>query len=477
MNVQKIDRYRYLIPKSGKMLTTGLLYASEKILPQILAEKAADQCSNVACLPGIVGPSLAMPDAHWGYGFPIGGVAAFDAEEGVVSPGGVGYDINCGVRLIATNLLAEEVRGQIERLAASLFAAIPSGVGARGDIRLTKKEAAEVMEGGSHWARKRGLATDADVEATECGGRLAVTTLGGLSDRAWERALDQLGTLGSGNHFLELQRVETIFDAAKADAFGLFPGQLVVMLHSGSRGFGYQVCDDFLKTFARAAAREHIELPDRQLACARLGTREADEYLASMNAAANYAFANRQAMASKIADGFARHFGKSAQALGIRLVYDVSHNIARYEAHTFEGRERLLLVHRKGATRAFGPGHPDVPARYRAHGQPVLIPGDMGRASYVLAGTKRAMEETFGSTCHGAGRVMSRTAALKAKSGRQVFDEQAARGVRVFTAGLKGLAEEMPEAYKDVEEVVEAVGGAGISERVARLKPIAVIKG
>jgi len=473
----KIDRYRYRIPRTGGMRTDAVIYASEKIIGQIERERAAEQAANVAWLPGIVGNSLAMPDAHWGYGFPIGGVAAFDAEEGVVSPGGVGYDINCGVRLIATNLVAGEVRAGMAELAASLFNRIPSGVGSRGMVRLSKREAEAVMREGSSWAVSKGYGTAADVEHTEARGCLPVSTLEGLSERAMERALDQLGTLGSGNHFLELQEVVEIMDVPAAEAFGLHLGQLLIMLHSGSRGFGYQVCDDFLKTFSRHGTGPEIELPDRQLACAYIQSREGGLYLSAMNAAANYAWANRQLMTHRVREGFEAHFRKSADKLGLRLVYDVAHNIAKFETHEVEGVARKLLVHRKGATRSFAPGHREVPDRYRAHGQPVLIPGDMGRASFILAGAEGAMRETFGSACHGAGRVLSRSAALKLKSGRQVADELAARGVRVFTAGIKTLAEEMPEAYKDVHDVVDAVAGAGLATRVAKMKPLMVIKG
>ncbi len=475
IKIERESAYCYVVPKNAPMLVDARIYASERIIDRILAENAVRQAVNVACLPGVVKASFAMPDAHWGYGFPIGGVAAMDPETGVVSPGGVGYDINCGVRLMASNLTASEAGREVAALAAALFGAVPSGVGSRGPIRLNERELKKVLTRGSAWAVDEGYGTASDLACTEDGGRLPVEGFAGISDRALERGASQLGTLGSGNHFLEIQVVEEIFDESAAQSFGLAKGMLTVMLHSGSRGYGYQICDDFLKLMGGSAAR--LDLPDRQLACAPVGRDEGADYLNAMNSAANYAFANRQIMTHRVREAFSRHFGIGPEKLGLRLVYDVAHNIAKFETHkTPEGAKRLL-VHRKGATRAFGPGHADVPERYRPVGQPVLIPGDMGRASYVLAGTETAMENTFGSACHGAGRVMSRTAAMKKKSGREVADDLARRGVKVLTASLRTLAEEMPEAYKDVDEVVEAVHGAGLAKRVARLRPLAVVKG
>lgn len=474
IRIEKLDRYRYVVPKTGGMRVDARIYASESIIDQIVGENAARQAANVACLPGIVEASLAMPDAHWGYGFPIGGVAAFETDGGVVSPGGVGYDINCGVRLIASRLDAARFPKAAAELSALLFGAIPSGVGSRGPLKLDEREVKKVLEGGSSWALSRGYATGEDLANTEDHGQLPVNGFRRISDRALHRAADQLGTLGSGNHFLEIQSVEEIYDPEAAEAFGLYAGQLVIMIHSGSRGFGYQVCDDFLKIMGRAGG---FDLPDRQLACAKLGSGDALDYLNAMNAAANYAFVNRQIMTHRVREVFSRYFNASPEELGLRLVYDVAHNIAKFERHGEKGAARELLVHRKGATRAFGPGRPEIPERYRSVGQPVLIPGDMGRASYILKGTRRAMTETFGSACHGAGRLMSRTAALKKKSGREVADDLMSKGIKVYTSSMKTLAEEMPEAYKNVDEVVEAVHGAGLATRVARMRPMAVVKG
>ncbi|MEW6487614.1 MAG: RtcB family protein [Thermodesulfobacteriota bacterium] len=477
VHIEKVDDYRWRIPREGAMRVPGLLYATETMIPQIRSEKAAEQVRNVATLPGILGASLAMPDVHWGYGFPIGGVAATDAETGVISPGGVGYDINCGCRLLTTELERAEVAPRVRELAGLLFSRVPSGVGSTGPIRLNKKEQREVVTRGAAWAVEAGYGRLEDLEVTEEGGCLAGADPAAISERAYERGFNQVGTLGSGNHFLEVQYVERVFDPEAAAAFGLREGQVTVMIHSGSRGFGYQVCDDYLKVMAREVARSGIELPDRQLACAYLSTPAAREYLTAMAGAANYAWANRQALMHWAREAFQEFFRASPRDLGLRLVYDVAHNIAKRERHRVEGQERWVMVHRKGATRAFGPGRPEVPPRYRAVGQPVMIPGDMGRASYVLAGTERAMEETFGSTCHGAGRLLSRHAALKKKHGAQVRRDLEAQGIWVFSAGVKTLAEEMPEAYKDVDDVVDAVAGAGISRRVARLRPMGVVKG
>lgn len=475
--IEKVDDYRWRIPREGAMRVPGLIFATEGMIPQIRSEKAAEQVRNVATLPGILGASMAMPDVHWGYGFPIGGVAATDAQTGVISPGGVGYDINCGCRLLTTELDRAEVAPRMRELAGLLFARVPSGVGSTGPIRLDKKAQREVVTRGAAWAVEAGYGRPEDLEVTEEGGCLAGADPAAISERAYERGFNQVGTLGSGNHFLEVQYVERIFDAEAAAAFGLRQGQVTVMIHSGSRGFGYQVCDDYLKVMAREVARSGIELPDRQLACAYLSTPAAREYLAAMAGAANYAWANRQTLMHWAREAFQEFFRASPRDLGLRLVYDVAHNIAKRERHRVEGQERWVMVHRKGATRAFGPGRPEVPARYRPVGQPVMIPGDMGRASYVLAGTDRAMEETFGSTCHGAGRLLSRHAALKRKHGAQVRKDLESQGIWVFSAGVKTLAEEMPEAYKDVDDVVDAVAGAGISRRVARLRPMGVVKG
>jgi len=475
--LRRIDEYRWEIPRQGAMRVPGLIYASEEMIGHIRSERAPEQVRNVATLPGILKASMAMPDVHWGYGFPIGGVAGMDAQEGVVSPGGVGYDINCGCRLMTTRLTVDEVRPRVRDLMGFLFSRVPSGVGSTGAIRLSRKDERRVLVQGARWAVEAGYGWPEDLEATEEEGCLEGADPDAVSPRAYERGFNQVGTLGSGNHFLEVQYVERIFDPQAAEAFGLAEGQVTVMIHSGSRGFGYQVCDDYLKVMAREVAREGLELPDRQLACAFLRSDAARQYLGAMAAAANYAWANRQALMHWTREAFLDFFGASPRDLGLRLLYDVAHNIAKRELHVVDGRERWVLVHRKGATRAFGPGDPRVPARYRAVGQPVLIPGDMGRASYVLRGTAKAMEETFGSTCHGAGRVLSRKAALKRKRGAQVRRDLEQQGIFVFSAGTKTLAEEMPEAYKDVDEVVGVVDGAGISRKVARLRPLGVVKG
>jgi tRNA-splicing ligase RtcB len=486
--IEKIDDYRWRLPRdaAGGMLAEGIVYADEVLLEGIKSDNALWQVANVACLPGIVGASLAMPDAHYGYGFPIGGVAAFDVETGIISPGGVGYDINCGVRMLRTDLTEAEARPHLEKLLNRLFSSVPSGVGAeKGLSKLSPAELDEVLVQGSGWMLKKGMATAEDLECTEEGGRLAGADPSCLSERARTRALPQLATLGSGNHFLEVQVVDEIYDPAAARVMGLEePGQITVMIHCGSRGFGHQVCDDALEVMQVAARKYGIALPDRQLACAPVGSEEGRNYYAQMACAANYAWANRQGIMHRVRGVFEEIFGQSWERLGLRLVWDVAHNIAKMEEHEVPGEgglearpTRKLCVHRKGATRAFAPGHPDVPERYRAVGQPVIVPGDMGTGSYVLVGTETAMRETWGSTCHGAGRAMSRHAAMKIKSGAQVVQELAAKGILLRAADKRTVAEEMPDAYKDVDRVVAVCHEAGISRKVARLRPLAVMKG
>jgi len=478
VKVEKIDECRWRIPREGAMRTEGLIYANRQMMAVLQREQALEQVRNVATLPGIVGPSLAMPDIHWGYGFPIGGVAAFDADEGVVSPGGVGYDINCGVRLMRSSLTVSDVRPHLDTLADTLFQLVPSGVGSRRrDFRLSLEEERQVLQRGARWMMEQGLGTAEDLNHIEAGGCIEGADPEYLSDRALERGRDQLGTLGSGNHFIEVQQVEEIHDPVAAEVLGLFPGQVTVTIHTGSRGLGYQVCDDYLRVMLRAAAKYGITLPDRQLCCAPLSSPEGQQYLAAMACAANYAFANRQLITESVRQSFEKVLGASAEALQLSLIYDVCHNIAKWEQHEVEGRRRRLCVHRKGATRAFPPGHPEIPACYRSIGQPVLIPGDMGRYSYVLVGTAGAMNETFGSICHGAGRVLSRHAAKKVARGRNIIAELAARGILLRAAGRATVAEEISEAYKDVTEVVGVVQQAGIGRIVARLRPLAVIKG
>jgi tRNA-splicing ligase RtcB len=477
MDIRQIDAFRWEIPRSGKMRVPGRVYLSAALLDDLRQDEAMQQVVNVASLPGIVGASLAMPDMHWGYGFPIGGVAAFDWEEGVVSPGGVGYDINCGVRLATTALCENEVRPRLEALADALYRHIPCGVGSTGSIRLSPAEEKVVLRQGSRWAVARGLGVEEDLARTEDGGCMPGADADAVGDRALERGRKQLGTLGSGNHFVEVGVVEAIYDEAVAQAFGLFPSQVTVMLHSGSRGFGYQVCDDFLAEMGRQVHQTGVELPDRQLACAPIQSSLGRRYLAAMACAANYAWANRQILMHRCREVLGQVFGKGPAALDMRLLYDVCHNIAKAETHTLEGRPRRVCVHRKGATRAFAPGRGELGDDFRSVGQPVIIPGDMGTASYVLVGTEGAMKETFGSTCHGAGRVLSRTAAKKKSRGRAIYRELADRGIQVRWTGRETLAEEMPEAYKDVAQVVDVVHGAGISRKVARLRPMAVVKG
>ena len=477
VELKKISDYCWEIPRTGDMNVPGRIYTSPALLESIRMEEALSQVANVACLPGIVSASMAMPDMHWGYGFPIGGVAAFDWESGIVSPGGVGYDINCGVRLAATVLTVADVRPKIEALANALYQNIPSGIGSTGSIQLSVKETKKVLQQGSRWAVNRGMGTDADLRHTEDEGCMGGADPDTVSDRALERGRRQLGTLGSGNHFIEVGRVSKIYDRTVAEKFGLYDGQVTLMLHSGSRGFGYQVCDDALAFMARHVGRLGFKLPDRQLACARIQSEEGRRYYRAMACAANYAWANRQILMHRATDVFLRVLGIGPADLGLNLVYDVCHNIAKKEEHVIDNRKQQVCVHRKGATRSFGPGHPAICEDYRSVGQPVIIPGDMGTASYVLAGTSKAMDETFGSTCHGAGRVLSRTAAKRQSRGRSIHREMEDRGIFVRWSGKSILAEEMPDAYKDISQVVAAVHGAGLSKKVAKLRPMAVIKG
>ena len=479
MRLRRIHDWLWEIPREGGMRVPGRVYSDG---PPPADDPALQQVANVAWLPGIVGASLAMPDMHWGYGFPIGGVAAVDPEDGAVSPGGVGYDINCGVRLLSTRVPASEVRPRLHATLAQLFRDIPTGVGASAAIpRLGDAELAGVLRQGARWAVARGFsASPSDVEHCEEGGALAGADPTALSERARERGADQLGTLGSGNHFLELDVVTEIHDEAAAEAFGLHPGDLAVQIHSGSRGLGYQVCDEAVAALAPAMSRhgpDYAAIPDPQLACAPVSSPEGRHYLAAMAAAANFAFANRQVMAGLAVRALRRSLGLSEGDLGARTVYDVCHNVAKLEEHRVDGVDRRLLVHRKGATRALAAGDPRVPAAYRAIGQPVLIPGDMGRCSYVLAGLPGADAETFASSCHGAGRVLSRHQAMKRARGRSIHRELLDRGIEVISRGKKTLAEEMSEAYKDVSRVVSVVERAGLSRLVARLEPLGVIKG
>lgn len=478
--LEKIDEYRWKIPQNYMpgMRVPGMIYASEQLLEHIKQEQVLQQVANVACLPGIVKYSLAMPDIHWGYGLPIGGVAATDIEEGgVISPGGVGYDINCGVRLLRTNLRWEEVKNYLPELVNALYSNIPAGVGSRGIIRLSREEEKKVLVKGSRWAVEKGYGWREDVDYTEEHGCLAGADPEKLTSRSLERGLQQVGTLGGGNHFLEVQVVEELFDSQAARLLSLEKGQITVMIHSGSRGLGYQICDDSLGIMRRAMGKYGITLPDQQLACAPLKSPEGKDYFAAMAAAANYAWANRQCLMHWVREIFEKVFRASAEKLEMFLIYDVAHNIAKLEEHVVNGRKVQLCVHRKGATRAFPPQHPVLPTKYQTIGQPVLIPGDMGRSSYLLVGTETAMRETFGSTCHGAGRVLSRTAAMKVTRGRSLQRELEEKGILVRARELDTLREEAPEAYKNVTEVVRVVHEAGISRRIAQFRPVGVIKG
>jgi tRNA-splicing ligase RtcB len=478
--ITRIDDYRWEIPRSYKpgMRVPGLIFSDEHMLRHIQDEQSLEQVANVAFLPGIVGRSLAMPDIHWGYGFPIGGVAATRVDDGVISPGGVGFDINCGVRLLRTNLTEKEVKPRIERLLADLFINVPSGLGSKGKIRLKGNEMDKLLLKGAGWAVAAGYGEPEDLEFTEDHGCLKGADPDKVSVKAKTRGTPQSGTLGSGNHFLEIQVVDEVYDAEIAQAFGIEEkGQILVLIHTGSRGFGHQVCDDYLKTMGTAVRNYGIDLPDRQLACAPVNSPEGQSYLAAMYCAANYAWANRQCITHWTRESFSRVLGKSPRDLGIRLVYDVAHNIAKIEKHQVEGKKLTVCVHRKGATRAFPAGHPDIPEAYRKVGQPVLIPGDMGRYSYVAVGTEKAMEETFGSTCHGAGRAKSRSAARRSISGADVAAELAAKGIAIQVANIASLAEEAPASYKDVAEVMHITDAAGISPRVIKARPIGVIKG
>lgn len=477
LEVRRIGEVLWEIPRQGEMLVPGRIFASEDLMADIRSDPALEQVANVACLPGIVGAALAMPDIHWGYGFPIGGVAAVDLEDGVISPGGVGYDINCGVRLAATGLFRPDIEKKIESLADALFAAIPCGVGAHGAIRaLSVKEEKRLVEKGAAWAVEQGFGDAQDLLHAEETGCLAGADADALSDTALERGRSQVGTLGSGNHFLEVDVIDEIYDREGASKLGLSMDQVVVIIHSGSRGLGYQVCDDFLKLMVKAMARCGIRLPDRQLACAPIRSPEGESYLAAMRCAANYAWGNRQVMFALAARAFEQALEISPRDLKMRLIYDVCHNIAKFEDHEIDGKSMRVCVHRKGATRAFGPGHPEL-GIYREMGQPVLIPGDMGRYSFLLLGREEAMRQTFGSTCHGAGRVMSRAQAKKQARSIDLHAALRERGVTARYRGFATIAEEMPYAYKDVAQVVDVMERAGVSAKVARFKPLAVIKG
>ncbi len=470
----------WLIPAEGGMRVPGRVFASEDLIVKAQSDRALDQVSNVAHLPGIVGSSFAMPDIHWGYGFPIGGVAATDIDEGgVVSPGGVGFDISCGVRIVRTNLEVNAARERVEDLVREL-GRIPRGVGGKGLMRLNAEEMERVLVDGVRFPLSKGVGWDEDVEMCEDGGRVDDADPAAVSDKAKERGAPQLGSMGAGNHFVEVQYVDQVVDAHVAETFGLYDGQVVVMIHCGSRGVGHQVCTDEVRTMDRAMSRYGISVPDRQLACVPVRSPEGEKYMAGMAAAANYGRANRHVLTDGVRQAFERTFGSSAKDLAMSVLYDVSHNLAKIEQHDVDGVQRNLCVHRKGATPAFGPGHPEVPEKYRSVGQPVLVPGSMGTASWVLVGTSGiagADEVAWASTCHGAGRMMSRKAATKQMHGGDLKRQLQSEGIWVSTSQLRLLAEEAPYAYKDVSEVVRVCEAAGLSRRVARLRPLAVVKG
>ncbi|MDP3012627.1 MAG: RtcB family protein, partial [Candidatus Subteraquimicrobiales bacterium] len=459
------------------MRVPGIIYADDELIQMAEKDHVLEQVANVAFLPGVVKASFAMPDIHWGYGFPIGGVAAMDVKTGVISPGGVGYDISCGVRLIKTNLLAKEVTPLMQPLMHELSRNIPKGVGSRGKIKAGRKEMERLVTEGASWAVKVGYGWEEDLEYTEERGCLNGANPDMVSARAFERGADQPGTLGSGNHFLELQEVMEIFDEKVARVFGLYKGQLVIMIHSGSRGAGHQICTDYIKVMDRVVRELGIELPDRQLGCAPIASDEGKAYYAAMACAANYAITNRHCLGHWLRGSFEHILKKSAEKLGMHLLYDVSHNIAQFEDHEIDSKTIRLCVHRKGATRSFGPGHPDLPLKYREVGQPVIIPGDMGRASYILVGTEASEKEAFSSTCHGAGRMMSRSQAKRQIRGDQLKRELEGKGIVIMAGHLPLLAEEAPQAYKDVSKVVEICHEAGLSKKVAKMRPLGVLKG
>lgn len=477
MKLQRVDEFRCRILRQGRMQVPGLIFATDAMMREIQKDDSLDQVMNVAHLPGILGHSIAMPDIHRGYGFPIGGVAAFDAEQGVISPGGVGYDINCGVRLIRSDIPRDDIIAGLEDLSLAVFRAIPAGIGSRSHRKLNQEELRRVLCTGARWAVEQGYGRPADLDTCEENGTLAGADPAAVSDRAKERGLPQLGSLGSGNHFCEIGYVAEVYDSDAARRFGLDQDSVTIMLHSGSRGLGYQVCDDSIRKMIQASAKYGIDLPDRQLCAAPLTSPEAEQYFAAMACAVNFAFANRQMLTHFLREACEEFFGEGEANLGLGLVYDVCHNIAKWEEHEVGTERRRVCVHRKGATRAYGPGHRLVPERYRDTGQPVIVPGDMGRYSFVLAGTDEAMRQTWGSCCHGAGRRLSRQAALKAARGRSIFSELSERGIIVHSTSKRTVAEEIPEAYKDVSEVVEVIVGAGLARKVARLQPLAVIKG
>jgi tRNA-splicing ligase RtcB len=476
---RQIEEYLYEVPASYRndMRVPARFYADANLLEGVKNDRSLEQLVNTACLPGAVKYALAMPDIHQGYGFPIGGVLATELPDGVISPGGVGYDINCGVRLLATRMERAEIQPHLDDLASALYANCPSGVGKGGSVKLQSRELDRILESGSKWALKRGFATESDLERTEESGCLEGAQAASVSPRARERGKGQVGTLGAGNHFIEIDVVDEVSDETIAQRIGLSRGQIAIQVHCGSRGLGHQVCSDYVRRFQKSIRRYGFSLPDRELVCAPLSSPEGQDYLSAMKAAANYAFANRQVLAHHIRRSFEQALAGKVGSHNVYQIYDIAHNMAKIETHEVNGRKAALCVHRKGATRAFGPGSPQLPAVYRDIGQPVLVPGSMGTASWVLAGTSASMSQTFGSTCHGAGRTMSRKKAKKSIHGPLLREQLEGRGIQVRAGSMSGLAEEAPAAYKDVNRVVQVVHNAGIAKKVARLRPLAVIKG
>ncbi len=478
-NFVRLSEFVWEIPLTYRedMRVPARLYADEDLLNAALGDNSIVQLINTCTLPGIVQHAIAMPDIHQGYGFPIGGVVATRLPQGVISPGGVGYDINCGVRLLASRTTVEELKPFLEEIASALYANCPSGVGARGCLRLTTTELDEVLHAGSRWMLGKGYARKEDLDRTEEFGQMSGADAGYVSEHAHERGRNQLGTLGAGNHFIEIDRVAEVYDQTIAARLGIYPGNVAVQIHCGSRGLGHQICEDYVSRFQKTARDYGITLPDRELVCVPFDSNEGQEYFRAMACAANFAFANRQLLAHSIRQSFEQVLAGRIKDFDLCQVYDVAHNMAKVEEHEIDGRRVRLCVHRKGATRAFGPKSPVLPADLRDIGQPVLIPGSMGTASYVLIGTSKAMQQTFGSTCHGAGRVMSRAKARRTVRGAELREQLKSRGILICAGSMSGLAEEAPAAYKDVSQVVEVVARAGIANKIARLEPVAVIKG
>jgi len=477
--IKKINDYKWEIEKDEKygMRVPGIIFADRQLLDHAANEKTIDQVINVATLPGILKASYAMPDIHYGYGFPIGGVAAFDEDSGIISPGGVGFDISCGVRTLRTNLNICDIKDRLQDVMSILSFNIPRGVGSKGKIRLSRNQLMQLLKEGVGWATRNGYGWEEDKYFIEENGCMAGANTDFVSSLAMDRGMGQVGTLGSGNHFLEIQVVDEIYDTGAAESLGLEKDQIIIMIHCGSRGFGHQVCSDYIRVMQQSAIKYGIKLADRQLACAPISSPEGKRYYGAMACAVNYAIVNRHCLAHWVRAAFERFFGKSSEKLGLGTIYDVSHNIAKIEEHNVDGKLKKVCVHRKGATRSYPPGHKDIPDRYKSIGQPVIIPGDMGRYSYILLGTKKAMSESFGSTCHGAGRLMSRTKAKKNINGSELKKELFNKGIIVMAGSMSGLAEEAPQAYKDVTKVVDVTHYAGISKKAVRLRPLGVLKG